>query len=193
MHRRCSPRRTRVDDLGVNRCFRYCGTAASIATRAISWRNRRSSPSLINRPWLISSSTTSGLWTSDTSSSDCIREPISAATLSASRAGVPNVLVRARTASRMDSGRASLPASSTSETKNGLPSVSRCSSVGSIAVPCASVATPAADRVGKLSRRVARWLANAPSVSRSGLWAISPSSRYVTRSSTCRYWIRRLR
>ena len=74
--------------------FRYGGMAASIATRAISWRNRRSSPSLINRPWLINSSTTSGSSINDTSSSDCTREPIRAAISNASCAGVVNVLVR---------------------------------------------------------------------------------------------------
>ena len=54
------------------------------------------------------------------------RGPIRAATSSASRAGPLNAVVRARTASRTDAGRASLPACSTSVTKNGLPAVRRC-------------------------------------------------------------------
>jgi hypothetical protein len=101
-----------------------------------------------------------------------------AAVWSASRAGILNVRVRARTASRTDTGRASLPASSTALTRNGLPAVSRWSSAASIPVPSANVATPAVDSAGRVSRRVARWLANAPSVNRSGSFGTSASSRY---------------
>jgi hypothetical protein len=75
--------------------FRYGGTSAWVATRAISLRNRSLSSSLINKPWLIYSSITSGWSTSDTICCDCIRGPISAAVSSASRAGGGNILVRA--------------------------------------------------------------------------------------------------
>ncbi len=157
-------------------------SAPSIARRASSWRNRTCSLPAVSTPAARHSAKCSVALPASASNSHISSSPGTIETTSSSpRASGDRPAVRANTASRTVAGSVSPPASSTSVTKNGFPSVSSWSSRASTPDEAASSRTPSSDSGASVHRDERP--ASSPSTSRSWGERSSVSSRKLTRTS----------